>query len=412
MSGRNALAICFVTWAAVAAAANINVPADQPTIQKAISAAVNGDRVLVAPGTYYENINFEGKVIQVVSTRGAKVTAIDGSLNGTVVTFQGGETRDTVLSGFQIRNGGTPYQTQLLGGGILIEYASPTISDNDIFDNAACIGGGLMAYGHSAVRIVHNLIHNNQAVCGSQVAHGGAMRLDYAEGAVIEDNIIENNGAAYGTGGVDLVEENGADSRGLPGTNAVGGWVTVAGNIIRGNGPDGLSAKITRLRLVDNVIVGNYGDTGLEIVGNNSSVIYVVNNTIADNYSSDVELFVQTGRMAFIDNIIRATHDYDWSILCDDEGALATISNNLIYSTDGTKPEGTCDLQSGGLIDKDPLFAGGDDVHAYWLTSDSPAIDIGDNAAVKRIQKDASGAPRVINGTVDLGAYEFRGNRQ
>ena len=45
----------------------IQVPGDQPTIQAAIDSAFNHDTVLVAPGTYQENIHFREKDIVVAS---------------------------------------------------------------------------------------------------------------------------------------------------------------------------------------------------------------------------------------------------------------------------------------------------------------------------------------------------------
>ena len=36
----------------------INIPANQPTIQAGINASVDGDTILVQPGTYVENINY------------------------------------------------------------------------------------------------------------------------------------------------------------------------------------------------------------------------------------------------------------------------------------------------------------------------------------------------------------------
>jgi hypothetical protein len=73
-------------------ASTIQVPQDQPTIQAGINAANNGDTVLVAPGTYYEQINFSGKNIVVESQSGASVTTIDASrTTGPVVRFISGE---------------------------------------------------------------------------------------------------------------------------------------------------------------------------------------------------------------------------------------------------------------------------------------------------------------------------------
>src|SRR5580704_3524170 len=82
----------------------IRVPADVPTIQGAINMAVNGDVVIVSSGTYPENIDFTGKAITVKGAGAAGATIIDGGAQASVVTFDSGETRNSVLSNLTLQN--------------------------------------------------------------------------------------------------------------------------------------------------------------------------------------------------------------------------------------------------------------------------------------------------------------------
>src|SRR5437016_467439 len=177
----------------------IHVPADQPTIQAAINAASNGDTVLVAPGTYLENINFNGKAITVTSSGGPSVTIIDGGGKGSVVTFITGETTSSVLSGFTIRNGqsasGTPGFGS--GGGILIKGASPTIRSNVITGNHAIDGIGISINDGSPI-IQNNTITGNTQCCGSGGGGGGGIHASASSVAtstspLISGNTITNN---------------------------------------------------------------------------------------------------------------------------------------------------------------------------------------------------------------------------
>ena len=109
------LKFAFVVAAALSAvslhADTINIPDDYTTIQAGIDASSDADTVLVQPGTYYENINFNGKNIVLGSlfittqdTSYISKTVIDGDANGNVVTFDNGENPSVYLIGFKIIN--------------------------------------------------------------------------------------------------------------------------------------------------------------------------------------------------------------------------------------------------------------------------------------------------------------------
>jgi hypothetical protein len=83
----------------------IYVPGDSATIQGGINGAVNGDTVLVAQGTYYEHINFNGKAILVTSEAGAQSTIISKLYDGfTMVTFSSGDDSNSILDAFTIQS--------------------------------------------------------------------------------------------------------------------------------------------------------------------------------------------------------------------------------------------------------------------------------------------------------------------
>jgi len=59
--------ILIFAFSTIINSTTIRVPQDYPEIQQAINAAQDGDTILVAPGTYVENINFLGKGIVLTS---------------------------------------------------------------------------------------------------------------------------------------------------------------------------------------------------------------------------------------------------------------------------------------------------------------------------------------------------------
>jgi predicted outer membrane repeat protein len=91
---------------------------------------------------------------------------------------------------------------------------------------------------------------------------------------------------------------------------------------------------------------------------------------------------------------------YNCILWGDDSGEIDMPGYNVTYS----------DVQGGytgeANINADPLFVSGIDLQ---LQSASPCINTGSNAAVPAdITTDLGGNPRIVGGTVDMGAYEFQ----
>ena len=134
----------------------LTVPESYNTIQLAINASSDFDTILVSPGLYQENINYNSKNILITSlylinqdSSLISETIIDGDENGSVVIFNNGETDDAVLQGFTIQNGDGYYADPdsngtfyTYGGGIYCQNSEPTLKNLIITNNSGNEGGG------------------------------------------------------------------------------------------------------------------------------------------------------------------------------------------------------------------------------------------------------------------------------
>lgn len=125
------------------------------SIQDAIDGASPGDVIEVRPGTYVEDITFDGKAVTVVGT--GPDTVLQGTGAGPVVRFESGETSASVLDSMTITGGDAT-----TGGGINIIGSSPTVLRNIVHDNIARLRGSGIYLRDSHARIANNLVMYNR----------------------------------------------------------------------------------------------------------------------------------------------------------------------------------------------------------------------------------------------------------
>jgi parallel beta-helix repeat protein len=285
------------------------------SIQYGIDSSSNGDTVLVNPGTYFENINFNGQNITLGSrflttadTSYIIQTVIDGNQNGSVVAFINGEDSTAVLSGFKITNGNgnlctdcggmsgdrvgggifvfdsNPQLNNLLiaqnehidlfwGGGIFLWESDVTIENCVITNNEAHSSGGGIAISNSNPTIINSIISDNYSDHnggGVSIAYNS---LPYFENCLIENNIITINGRGAG---IYFEESSGTVNN-----------CQILGNQNQGEntaGGGGVALWISEVFLNNSIINGN--STNLEGGGlylRQSSEIIISNSEISEN---------------------------------------------------------------------------------------------------------------------------------
>ncbi len=351
------------------AAAGTNWATAKQTIQAAVDAAEAGDAVWVSNGVYdtggrvvyggMTNRVAIGKPITVQSVYGPDVTILRGGV-ATRCAYVG---TNAVLSGFTLTNGATrnvefaDHARERSGGGAWCE-SSGALSNCVLSGNSAgSYGGG--AYGGTL---------RNCALNGNSAWWGGG-----AHGATLWACEISGNSVAIGGsgGGVDSCTAN---------------LCVISGNradLSRGGGANEST--------LNNCIVSD----NLALIGGGTHAGAANNCVIIGNWAGSGFPDDGTGGGGSAGGTL---------INCIVYGNGATSGSNYLssafqHSCTAPHPGGT------GNIASVPQFV---DAAAgnYRVAAGSPCINAGDNAAAPGAT-DLDGNPRIVFGTVDMGAYEF-----
>ena len=416
-------------------------------IQTAVDAASNGDIIKVARGTYTEAVRIEQKKVQLLGgyAGSGNFTTANPQANATVI--QGTSTApcirvnidaspaisgSLIINGFTIRNGQRGIE---LSGGWSEYLNNITIEDNIIENNGTQnlnqYGGGIGLEGIN-VRVINNIIRNNEAGKGAAIGVTSDL-TDF----LIDGNRIENNTGYNDHAGGIAISGTGTITRNIFDGNIASayynnyGWggailifgdhstttkVAMSHNVYRNNHApsrggavfvdDGASVTMEHELLYNNTADKESGSAiYVDNLDNLPSVLNMNNCTVSGNSTNGAAMFVN-GSIVQVENSIFWNNGGDFEFTAD---GISSAKLTVAYTLTQQGYTGT------GNISANPLFANaaGGDFHLQSTNgrynpanglfvndgANSPAIDAGNPAS------DYANEPNPNGGRVNMGCY-------
>ncbi len=405
-----------------------------PTIQSALNGAATNDVVVVAPGTYFENLIWPATECGLQGA-GVGQTIIDGNNSGACIVFNNA-VNSSFVDGFTFTNGSGALVTNgiglvPMGGAIHINRTSTAPSTiltpiirNCRFTNNSADNGGAVSIRFAGLTLENCDFDNN--TLNFVWGYGAAMFLQPQPW-----NVVNIRGCTFSqhTQGIVCEWDTSATSSSIEVSDCIFEQNTGVGII---KAPGGVMS-FERNRFIQNVCTGRLfevyqlgnpqlipfviescvfaNNTASRLIWTSSSVnfgtgLLFTNNTIVGNMTTDAPISMGGGTL-FTDSILLANVKpngvpYGMPI-------RFPINNmNLGFSAEYSNIQGG-NVTGPGVVTIAAQFVDGLNGD-YRLVPGSPMIDAGaTNPIFARGSMDVRGLPRVHNGTVDMGAFEAQG---
>jgi hypothetical protein len=169
-------------------------------------------------------------------------------------------------------------------------------------------------------------------------------------------------------------------------------------------------------QIVQNLFFHNIASQGGAIywlIAVSTPGMLLLNNTIGENSSSSGSAVFDGGfdtNMTIENNLVigKAGQSAYFCEQFNGNTTPAAFANNDVFAAGASAISGNCTVTTGtsGNIPVDPKYVSSS-ANNFHLQPGAPAIDAGDSFAPNLPTTDLDSFPRIVNGTVDMGAYEF-----